>query len=1208
LIESIETLREHGPRCELARTYLALGAATASDVNRWNEARDALDQAGAIFQELGAKLDLERIDALDYQLAYGSTSLFGERSEINSRGYLHTCLFLLLVGLLALPWRPARASLIKPPPPEKTPIAGDPLASELQTRPSLPTGQVAITSSFVSDDQDQGPHLWRPLETRLVPRALLQPPTDETRLPDRLAGTCTVSSTSDSGPNTLRQCLLDAVAGDDILFDPSTFPPGTPQTITLASELPWIMVDNLTIDGSEAGVILDGNALADEPVGLSIFLAEEATIRGLQIQGFKVGVLLGLGATNCTLGGDRTVGAGPLGRGNLISANSSVGVQLEGAGTSHNSIIGNFIGTDITGDTANGNGYAGIAIAFGASQNVIGGAHSSGTCDGPCNMISGNFVGVQIEGAGTDGNQVLGNFIGTDISGNGANGNGYAGVVIAFGASHNMIGGAHSPGVCDGPCNLISGNVDLGVLIQDDGTNGNQVLGNFVGTNAAGGAALPNNQGVVLGRDATDTHVGGAGAGQGNLISGNTNLGIWISSAGTTGSQVLGNLIGTDISGITALPNYHGIIISQSTGTQIGGAATGAGNLISGNENYGIQMEYLGAPGNTVAGNKIGTNLTGTGAVPNYIGIVSIEASNNVIGGTEPGAGNLISGNAQEGLHIGSNSNLNSVLGNTIGTDVTGELAIPNVIYGVFIGFGASNNTIGGSSPGGGNLITGNGLAGVFIQNEASVGNRILGNRIGTNRTGSSSLPNGNGVKVIGALETIIGGADTSTPWVCDGPCNLISGNDVFGVSIQGVSAGAQQQASLGETDRLTVADQGNQVLGNFIGTNLVGTSALPNAAGVDLSFEATGNLIGGSNLLGEGNLISGNQREAIVVRHSLTANNQILGNRIGTTADGGSALPNGEYGIWIYGGASGNTVGGEGEGNGNLISGQAMDLGYFGVVIGGETQPVARDNQVIGNLIGTNWTGTTAIPNGGGVAVAWGASGSVIRDNVISGNNGYGIVLMDDATDNQVNGNLIGTNWTGTTAIPNGYSGVGVARGVTGSVIRDNVISGNNEHGIVIEEATGNDVRDNDVGVAADGLSPMGNEGVGIILFTAPHNMITQNSIYANIYEQIDFFEVPEPLAPAPLLTGWDGETVSGTACAGCLVEVFANPDSRPAGHTYLGTTAAAGDGTFSLNVGPGYSFLAATATDAEGTTSEFSTSPYVYLPLIVKAAGLLH
>jgi hypothetical protein len=90
--------------------------------------------------------------------------------------------------------------------------------------------------------------------------------------------------------------------------------------------------------------------------------------------------------------------------------------------------------------------------------------------------------------------------------------------------------------------------------------------------------------------------------------------------------------------------------------------------------------------------------------------------------------------------------------------------------------------------------------------------------------------------------------------------------------------------------------------------------------------------------------------------------------------------------------------------------------------------------------------------------------------------------------------------------------------------------------------------------------------------------------------------------------LTGWDGETVSGTACAGCQVEVFANPGPQPAGHTYLGTTTAAGDGKFSLNVGSGYSFLAATATDADGTTSEFSTNPYVYLPLIVKAAGSLH
>jgi titin len=1098
----------------------------------------------------------------------------------NNRGTLRTCLLLLLVGTLTLPWQPAGASRPDPLVVEAIPTADDDLADGVHLRDYLPTGQAAIASSVVSGDQ--GPHLWRPLKTRLVPHALLQPSEDRTNQPTRSAGTCPVDSTSDSGANTLRQCLLDAVAGDEILFDPSTFPPGTPMTITLASELPYITVDNLTIDASNAGVILDGSALASDSWGLVIAGAQGVTLRGLQIMNFNVGVLLLSGATYTTVGGDRAVGAGPLGQGNLISANRSVGVQVQDAGTAHNSIIGNLIGTDITGDTADGNGYAGVAIAFEASQNVIGGGHSPGTCDGLCNLISGNqVVGVQIDGAGTEGNQVLGNFVGTDLSGHSANGNREGGIIIGFEASQNVIGGSRSPGVCDGHCNLISGNVNVGVVIGDDGTTGNQVLGNFVGTNPSGDAALPNNQGVVIALGASDTQVGGAGAGKGNLISGNTNFGIWISSTGTTGNQVLGNIIGMDITGMTAVPNYDGILISESTDNQIGGAAAGAGNLISGNEYAGIWMEYLAGPGNTIAGNKIGTNLTGTGAVPNYYGVIHVVASNNLIGGTEPGAGNLISGNAQVGLYI-ERSTLNSVLGNTIGADLTGEVAIPNVVWGIFIGFGASNNTIGGSAPGSGNLISGNGLSGVHVQDEDSVGNRILGNRIGTNRAGSSSLPNDDGVVVILARETIIGGADTSSPWVCDGPCNLISGNGGFGVTIQGVGAGTQQQTRPGRTDRLVVADQDNQVLGNFIGTDLTGASALPNLAGVRLSYEATGNLIGGSSLLGEGNLIGGNQRDGIVVSDPLTANNQISGNRIGTTADGGSGLPNGENGVWIYGGASGNTVGGEGLGLGNLISGQATDPLYFGVYISTESEPEAIDNQVIGNLIGTNGAGTSAIPNGGGV---------------------------------------------------------GVANLVTGTVIRDNVISGNSLRGILILEATGSQVRDNDIGVAADGLSPLPNDVFGIILVTAPHNIIgpgntiaynaagvaigypesvgntiTQNSIYANTKEQIDFFEVAQPLAPAPNLTGWDGETVSGTACAGCQVEVFANPGPQPAGHTYLGTTTAAGDGTFSLTVGPGYRYLAATATDAEGTTSELSTSLFigtisnVYLPLTVKATGPLH
>ena len=87
----------------------------------------------------------------------------------NYRGYLRTCLLLLLVGLLALPWRPARASLPHPPPPEKTPIASDPLHSVLQVRPSFPTGQAAIPSRAILGDRDPGPHLWRPLKTPCTP-------------------------------------------------------------------------------------------------------------------------------------------------------------------------------------------------------------------------------------------------------------------------------------------------------------------------------------------------------------------------------------------------------------------------------------------------------------------------------------------------------------------------------------------------------------------------------------------------------------------------------------------------------------------------------------------------------------------------------------------------------------------------------------------------------------------------------------------------------------------------------------------------------------------------------------------------------------------------------------------------------------------------------------------------------------------------------
>jgi titin len=1068
------------------------------------------------------------------------------------------CLFVILFNFLVSPQQVAGASESQLSIMDlRKPIGFYDLKRELHSF-AYPPGRKLVEDNFFAAGENRGVRQWDSGAEHILPVEYSLADSPEYFIPNQSRGTCTVTNTVDSGTGTLRSCLTSPAAGDVILFDPAVFPPSVPKTISVLSELPPIFQDNVSIDASNAGVILDGSAAAGAN-GLVIWGAQGVTVKGMQIKNFKKGVLIGGGATYNVIGGDRTIGTGPLGQGNRISGNSEIGVFLQNSGTSDNTISGNLIGTDLSGDSAIGNGYAGIVIMDGASQNVIGGSHSSGICDGSCNLISGNQVGIQIQDEESQSNQVLGNFIGTNLEGSSANRNSIAGIVI-WDAPENYVGGANSPGVCDGHCNLVSGNGQEGIAIQGFYSDDNHVKGNFIGTNASGNAALPNHIGLIL-ADVSGNLVGGAASGEGNLISGNEDVGLWITSLNTTNNIIQGNHIGTDISGTTIIPNYEGILIQAGIGNQVGGTVAGAGNLISGNENSGIYVEYVNAPGITIAGNKIGTNLGGTTSLPNYYGIILVGGSANLIGGTTSGAGNLISGNTASGIHINTSS-VNRVLGNSIGTDQSGSAPIPNQT-GIFIGFGACNNMIGGSSLGMGNLISGNTWDGIFIQNENSIGNQVLGNRIGTNRSGTSALPNDYGIVVIQANETIIGAADLVTPWVCDGSCNLISGNTSFGIMNQGLPAGDDPPPGTVETN--------SQILGNFIGTNLSGTTALPNFAGVDFSFQAGGNLVGGSSVMGEGNLLSGNQIDGVVIRDVWANDNQVSGNRIGTRADGNAALPNGEIGVKLYGGASGNLVGGDSAGLGNLISGNVQE----GVWLTGDG---TINNQIVNNRIGTNAVGTSALPNGGGISS----------------------VLLASNTE-----------------------------------IRNNVISGNLTEGLYLDESTGNVISNNNIGVAADGFSPLPNTRDGIVLFKAPENLIgpgnivannrygvaivypesfgntiTQNSIYNNKIYQIAFFEVPEPLAPAPALIGWDDVTmtVTGTACAGCQVEVFANPWQTPAGRTYLGAITADGDGNFSMMVGEGHIFLTATATDVEGTTSEFSNSLqvgtllYVYLPLALK------
>ena len=165
--------------------------------------------------------------------------------------------------------------------------------------------------------------------------------------------------------------------------------------------------------------------------------------------------------------------------------------------------------------------------------------------------------------------------------------------------------------------------------------------------------------------------IGGTAAGAGNLISGNDQVGLDID--GETGDLVEGNLIGTNLAGTAAVPNDYAIMVRQgSTHVTVGGTTAAARNVVSGNTLYGIYIKDPGTTDNLVEGNYVGTDKTGTVALPNDIG-VQLQASGggNTIGGTTAtpgtGAGNLIAGNSGHGIFATVEPTQDMILGNVIG-------------------------------------------------------------------------------------------------------------------------------------------------------------------------------------------------------------------------------------------------------------------------------------------------------------------------------------------------------------------------------------------------------------------------------------------------------------------------------------------------------------------------------------------------------------
>ncbi len=180
------------------------------------------------------------------------------------------------------------------------------------------------------------------------------------------------------------------------------------------------------------------------------------------------------------------------------------------------------------------------------------------------------------------------------------------------------------------------------------------------------------------------------------------------------------------------------------------------GLIINRFNGYGID---LGAGGDTILGNFIGTDVTGKVALGNGVSGLGVFSSNNTIGGTSPSDRNLISGNGLDGIDFTNGAaTANLVEGDFIGTDVTGSHKLGNARHGVVISSvtdsgspSGSYNTIGGSVSGAGNLISGNGDYGVVVFGPygGATGNVLQGNLIGTDASGELNLGNtGDGIVI----------------------------------------------------------------------------------------------------------------------------------------------------------------------------------------------------------------------------------------------------------------------------------------------------------------------------------------------------------------------------------------------------------------------------------------------------------------------------
>lgn len=449
----------------------------------------------------------------------------------------------------------------------------------------------------------------------------------------------------------------------------------------------------------------------------------------------------------------------------------------------------------------------------------------------------------------------------------------------------------------------------------------------------------------------------------------------------------------------------------------------------------------LNANNITVRNSHIGLGLDGiTGISNGGNGIrISSQSRNNLIGTLEPLTGhplatqvaNVISSNAGSGILI-EQSRGNKIANNRIGTSADRTQDIGNGSQGMHITSQAINNTIGGTfnqgndptqgqfaRPGQGNLISGNGGSGVHIDNK-STKNTLSGNFIGTNSQGTSAISNdGDGVAIINANNnTVHGTTRNEAPFIY---YNVVSGNRGNGLRVQNSNS--------------TI------IHANFFDQ---GTSSNAQYGGVIP--------LGNVNAGNEGNCISVTDQAKGFITFNTFA---------GLTAFGGIA-PNKRSGISI------STSGGNTQIRTNMMAGNLL----HGLHITGN----AKDVWVDPNIIGLDSYGSAATyENHAGARISWandidgirvdgraqkiriaGTRRSVIPQNTISNNGGYGIRLLDQARDILIDNTFIGLSSTGKTTFGNAQGGIDAESNIQQLRLGK---SRNSQNGICIVGNSGNGI-----------------------------------------------------------------------------------------------------------------------------------------------------